>query len=103
MNTITKTSSHTTYQTEKKTNTFLQYAEAHPYGIMSMLLIFVGCLSGITVGLRGFENDLFLIAIIIPTMTTLALILSVQPIKYILAAGIITAIVDLLILLTLLF
>ncbi len=103
MNTITKTSSHTTYQTEKKTSSFLQYAEAHPYGIMSMLLIFVGYLSGITVGLRGFDSDLFLIAIIIPTMTTLALILSVQPIKYILGAGIITAIIDLLILLTLLF
>jgi uncharacterized membrane protein len=85
------------------TSKIMKYASFNQFGVMSMLLIFIGCLSGVTVGLVGFSNDVALISIIIPTMSTLALILSIQPIKYILIAGLITTIVDLLLLTTLLF
>ncbi len=81
----------------------MKYATFNKFGVMSMMLIFVGCLSGVTVGLVGFSNDIALISIIIPTMSTLALILSVQPIRYILIAGAITAVIDLILLTTLLF
>ena len=86
-----------------KISEILEYAEFNKYGVMSMLLIFIGCLSGTTVGLVAFANDLALISVIIPTMATLSLILSVQPIKYILIGGLVTAIIDILLLITLLF
>ncbi len=78
----------------------MQYAEFNKFGVMSMLLIFVGCLGGVTVGLSGFQSDFALISVIIPTMTMLALILSIQPIKYILIAGLIATTIDILILIT---
>lgn len=81
----------------------MKYAEFNKFGVMSMMLLFMGCLSGITVGLVGFSNDIALISIIIPTMTTLAFILSLQPIKNVLIAGLITAIIDILLLTSLLF
>ena len=81
----------------------MEYASFNQFGVMAMMLIFVGCLSGATVGLVGLSSDFALISIIIPTMATLALILSVQPIKAILIAGGITTIVDILLITTLLF
>ena len=81
----------------------LDYASFNKFGVMAMMLIFIGCLGGATVGLVGFNNDFALISIIIPTMTTLALILSVQPIKTILIAGLITTIINVLLLTSLLF
>jgi hypothetical protein len=81
----------------------MEYATFNKFGVMSMMLIFVGCLSGVTVGLVGFNSDIALISIIVPTMTTLALILSVQPIKGILIAGLITTVIDILLLTTLIF
>jgi hypothetical protein len=81
----------------------MKYATFNKFGVMAMLLVFIGCLSGIAVGLVGFSNDVALISIIIPTMATLSLILSVQPIKHILIAGLVTTIIDILLLTTLLF
>jgi hypothetical protein len=81
----------------------MAYAQFNSYGVTAMLLMFIGCLSGTTVGLVAYQYDLALIAVIIPTMLTLSLILSVQPIKYVLAGALVVTVVDLLILSSLLF
>lgn len=100
---ISSMSNATEHTTNSKLEKILAYAEFNKFGVMAMLLMFIGCLSGSTVGLVAFQNDFALIAVIIPTMATLALILSVQPIKYILTGAVVATVVDLLILSTLLF
>ena len=69
------------------------------YGIISMLLLIVGCLGGIAVGLGGMESVIQLIFLVIPTMTALALILAIAPMKYIVYSSIIAVTIDIVILL----
>ena len=70
--------------------------EFHRFGLISATLLIVGVMGGMAVGLGGIEHVYALIMIVIPTMLTVSLLLAVAPMKYILGAGIVSVIVDVL-------
>ena len=65
-------------------------AETNRYGIISMLLIAVGCLGGVGVGTGGLEYTVELILLVASTMFSLAMILAVAPMKWILYSSFIS-------------
>ncbi len=73
---------------------FLEGAEFNRFGYISVILLIVGCLGGITVGLGAVEQVWSLILVVIPTMLTLSLLLAVAPMKYIINAGLVATAVD---------
>lgn len=68
--------------------------EFHRFGLIAAVLLLIGCMGGIAVGLGAVESVLALSLIVIPTMTTLSLMLAVAPMKYILRAGIASVTID---------
>lgn len=68
--------------------------EFHRFGLISAILLLVGCLGGITVGLGAIESVVSLSLVVVPTMTTLSLMLAVAPMKYIMTAGIVSITID---------
>lgn len=72
-------------------------AEFNRYSIISGVLLVVGCLGGLTVGLGAIDHTLQLILVVIPTMTTLSLLLALAPMKHILGAAAITVLIDIII------
>lgn len=58
--------------------------ELNRYAIISAVLLVVGCLGGLTVGYGAINHTWPLIVVVIPTMTTLSLLLAVSPLKWIL-------------------
>jgi hypothetical protein len=72
--------------------------EFNRYGIISMALIIVGCYGGVVVWSGAVEILWQLVAVVIPTMTTLSLLLAVAPMKHIVRWSVIALIVDTLIL-----
>lgn len=74
-------------------------AEFNRYSIISGVLLVVGCLGGLTVGLGAIDHTYQLILVVIPTMTTLSLLLALAPMKQLLGAATITVFIDLIILL----
>jgi hypothetical protein len=79
--------------TEEKKG-FLEGAEFNRFGYISVILLIVGCLGGITVGLGAVEQVWSLVLVVIPTMLTLSLLLAVAPMKYIINAGLVATAVD---------
>lgn len=75
----------------------LRNSEFNRFGLISVVLLIVGCLGGLTVGLGAVENIFTLILVIVPTMITLSLLLAVAPMKSILTMGTVSVAVDLLI------
>tara|TARA_B100000508_G_scaffold141092_1_gene146428 strand:- start:90869 stop:91162 length:294 start_codon:yes stop_codon:yes gene_type:complete len=69
-------------------------AEYNRYAIISAVLLIVGCLGGLTVGYGAIDHLYQLFLIIIPTMTTLSLLLAVAPLKYILNMAALTVVID---------
>ena len=65
-------------------------AETNRYGIISMLLIVVGCLGGVGVGTGGLEYTVELLLLVASTMFSLAMILAVAPMKWILYSSFIS-------------
>lgn len=68
------------------------------YGIISMLLLVVGCGGGIAVGLGALDSTIQLIFLVVTTMAALSMILAVAPMKYIVYTSIFAVIVDIVIL-----
>jgi len=79
----------------KKSETILGNMEFNRFGIISVILLIVGCLGGFAVGLGAVEHIWSLTLVVVPTMTTLALLLAVSPMKYIMTAGITATVIDL--------
>ncbi|MBL1279997.1 MAG: hypothetical protein COA33_006985 [Fluviicola sp.] len=69
-------------------------AEHNRFGLISVILLIVGCLGGITVGLGAIDNLFALSMVVITTMVTLSLLLAVAPMKYIFTAAIVALSVD---------
>ncbi|MES2556675.1 MAG: hypothetical protein V4604_11025 [Bacteroidota bacterium] len=105
MNTVTqhRTRQHAmTQQTETTSwERFIAYGEENRYGIICFVLLVVGCLGGITMMYGAAHSTATLIAVIVPTMTTLSLLLSVGPMKLLYMAFGVTVIIDLVVLLIL--
>lgn len=69
-------------------------SEFNRFGLISIILIMVGCLGGITVGMGAIEHTWALILILIPTMTTLSAILAVQSMRIIFYATLVSIVID---------
>jgi hypothetical protein len=74
-------------------------AEENRFGVISIALLVVGCLGGITMNLGAVSQTWSLIIVVIPTMLTLSLLLAVAPMKWILNAITLAVLVDLLVIL----
>ena len=74
-------------------------SEFNRFGLIFVILTIVGCMGGIAVGQGAVGSTFLLSLIIIPTMTTLSLLLAVAPMKWILTAASISVIIDLLVIL----
>ena len=71
--------------------------EVNRYGVISIVLLIVGCMGGLTVGLGAIDHTWQLIAVVIPTMLTLSLLLAVAPMKQIMNSMVIAVVIDVLI------
>jgi|APGre2960657404_1045060.scaffolds.fasta_scaffold23339_2 hypothetical protein len=81
---------------QTKLGQFIADAEFNRFGVISAVLTVVGILGGVVTGLGAVENTVALSLVLIPTMVTLSCILAVQPMKYVMAAGIVSASIDVL-------
>jgi hypothetical protein len=72
--------------------------EFNRFGWISMIILVVGCLGGLTVGLGAIENTAALVVVIIPTMITLSLLLAVSPMKWVMTSAAATISIDILLL-----
>ncbi len=75
-----------------------QALDFNRYGVISVVLLIVGCLGGITVWAGAIESAFALSLVVIPTMTTLSLLLAVAPMKWILNLTYISIAIDVLLL-----
>lgn len=73
----------------------IENLEFNRFGVISIVLLIVGCLGGLTVGFGAVKEVWSLTLIVIPTMVTLALLLAVSPMKYIMTAAISAVVIDL--------
>jgi hypothetical protein len=69
-------------------------SEFNRFGLISLVILIIGCLGGIAVGLGAIESILSLSLILIPTMLTLSLLLSVSPMKWIINSASVCVIID---------
>lgn len=83
-----------TIQTTGSDNIFGANTEFNRYGLISVILLIVGCTGGLAVGLGAIGSIFTLILIVVPTMTTLSLLLAVAPMKWIIKAGIISTAIN---------
>jgi hypothetical protein len=72
--------------------------EFNRFGLISFVLIVVGCLGGLTVGMGAIESTAALVTVVIPTMITLSLLLGVSPMKWIMTSAAIALSVDIILL-----
>lgn len=79
-------------------NIFRGELEHNRFAIISIVLLVVGCLGGLTVGFGAIHHTWQLIMIVIPTMMTLSFLLAVAPLKQILWLATLSIIIDVLIL-----
>ncbi|MFO0494136.1 MAG: hypothetical protein ACK50Y_01275 [Flavobacteriia bacterium] len=73
---------------------FVKNIEFNRYGLISIVIILIGCFGGIAIGKGAIENTFALAAVILPTMGTLSLLLAVAPMKQILIGSAICMIID---------
>lgn len=73
--------------------------EHNRFAIISVVLLIVGCLGGLTVGYGAINHTWQLILIVVPTMATLSLLLSVSNLKYILTMATVSTVINVILLL----
>ena len=86
-------------ENQNQVSSRIENLEFNRFGIISIVLLIVGCLGGLTVGFGAVKEVWSLTLIVIPTMVTLSLLIAVAPIRYIMTAGITAVIIDLLMIL----
>ncbi len=75
---------------------FKSNSEFQGFGIYGGILLIVGCTGGLAVGLGGVNALFSLICLVIPTMTTLSLLIALAPMKILVPAALATTIINLL-------
>ena len=88
--------------TQSTLGKWIAEAEYNRFGLIFLILIIVGCMGGVAVGLGAVQSTLLLSLILLPTMTTLSLLLAVAPMKWILPIASIALLIDSLIIVYLL-
>jgi len=81
-----------------ETNNLTNDMEFNRFGWISMIILVVGCLGGLTVGMGAIENTAALVVVVIPTMLTLSLLLAVAPMKWILTSSAVAISIDVMLL-----
>lgn len=82
---------------EIKESTWMKFenlANEYRFGVIAISLLIIGCLGGVTMSYGAALHTWSLIIVVIPTMTTLSLLLAVAPMRWILNAFIVTVLVD---------
>lgn len=82
-----------------KSDSRIESLEFNRFGVISIVLLIVGCLGGLTVGFGAVKEVWSLTLIVIPTMVTLSLLIAVAPMRYIMTAAITAVAIDLLMIL----
>lgn len=72
----------------------LKESEFNRFGLISIVILIIGCLGGVAVGLGAIKYTATLIMVVVPTMLTLSLLLAVAPMKWIMRAGLVSVIID---------
>jgi hypothetical protein len=85
--------SHTSTTRTVETS-FWQKAEFNRYSIISMLLLFIGCLGGFAASYGAGANEFKISLIVFPTIMSLAFILAVMPMRLIVWACSIAVLID---------
>lgn len=78
----------------KKNDGIFSNIEFNRFALISVVLLVVGCLGGLTVGLGAVEHVWALTLIVVPTMITVSLLLAVAPMKYILTGAVVSSVID---------
>lgn len=81
------------------TKTFEQNTEFNRFGLISVILLIIGCLGGVAVGLGAINYIGTLIAVVVPTMLTLSFLLAVAPMRWIITSGAVAVSIDVLLIL----
>lgn len=81
----------------------LKESEFNRFGLISIILLVVGCVGGVTVGLGAIKYTGTLILCVVPTMTTLSLLLAVAPMKWIWRSAMLSLAIDLILIIYFLF
>jgi hypothetical protein len=84
-------------------NGVVKESEFNRFGLISIILLVVGCIGGVAVGLGAIKYTFTLVLTVIPTMTTLSLLLAVAPMKWIWRAATVSVVIDVLLILYFLF
>jgi hypothetical protein len=77
----------------------LRESEFNRFGLISMILLVVGCVGGVAVGLGAIKYVFTLVLVVVPTMVTLSLLLAVAPMKWIWKGAIVSISIDVLLIL----
>jgi len=72
----------------------IKESEFNRFGLISIILLVVGCVGGVSVGLGAIKYTGTLILCVLPTMTTLSLLLAVTPMKWIWRSAILSVAID---------
>jgi hypothetical protein len=75
---------------------FDKASEFNRFGLISVVILLIGCMGGIAVGLGAINHLFSLILVIVPTMTTLSLLLAVSPMRWIFISATVSIIIDVL-------
>ncbi|MDP1799924.1 MAG: hypothetical protein Q8L81_01135 [Bacteroidota bacterium] len=100
--TIKTKQAKTSFQNEKtssaSTLTFWESIEFNRFGIISMLILFIGCIGGFAASFGAHGDVLKLALVVFPTIVALALILAVSPMKVIVYVSSLAIILDIIVL-----
>jgi hypothetical protein len=81
----------------------LKESEFNRFGLISIILLVVGCVGGVAVGLGAIKYTGTLILCVVPTMTTLSLLLAVAPMKWIWRSAMLSLAIDFILIIYFLF
>ncbi|MES2588012.1 MAG: hypothetical protein V4622_03460 [Bacteroidota bacterium] len=78
----------------KTESNYVKVSEFNRFGLISVIILIIGCMGGITVGMGAINNTFTLTLVIVPTMLSLSLLLGVAPMKWVINSAIIATVID---------
>lgn len=97
--TLKATTAKSTVTEKNKVSSFWEKVEFSRFGIISMLIVVLGCIGGMAAS-YGAHGDILQIAMIVfPTIIALALVLAVAPMRLITYVSAIAIVLDIIVLL----
>ncbi|MCD6019209.1 MAG: hypothetical protein K0S53_2330 [Bacteroidetes bacterium] len=94
----TRSTNRTSQATSTTTTAFWDKMEFNRFGIISILVVFIGCIGGIAAAYGAQDNALKIALIAFPTIISLALVLAVAPMRAIIYLSGVAVLLDLIIL-----